>query len=338
MEEEDDDFYEPNPASTGGAPPVHSTPSNPATVEGAKASAKDLEEGEEEEEEGEEDEEVDESDSDIDIITDRKDATKSIQQSQPSRFPAIRNLPQRTTSTDPVPKTATPPLKTATPIKVTPPKSGADFPAVRSSKIDVDAVPEYEGKRLTELDIDEDLKEHDKPWRVPGTDVSDYFNYGFDEFTWSLYCLKQEKTRADVQEDKKGFSMAMDGGSMGMPGLMPSAPGAAQGGMGMPPMPGMGDMPPEMMAQMMAQMMGSGVDPSQMDPSMFGMQAAMGASNGGNPQGQGFGSGQQNFGGQGQNGQQMGFGFDSSMMAGDAGRGRQGNFGGRGRGGNRRNW
>ena len=28
----------------------------------------------------------------------------------------------------------------------------------------------------------EDLEEH--PWRLPHTDISDYFNYGFNETTW----------------------------------------------------------------------------------------------------------------------------------------------------------
>lgn len=178
---------------------------------------------------------------------------------------------------------------------------------------------------------------------MPGTDTTDFFNYGFDEFTWSLYCLKQEKTRAEAQEDKKGFSMVMDGGPMAMPGMRPG-PGGAPPGMNMPGMPGMGDMGgPDMMAQMaqMAQMMG--MDPNQMDPAMFGMQQPGGGQGGGN-QMQGYGGGgQQGYGPQGQNQQQQqqpGYGFDASMMGGDANRNRQANMGGRGGrgGGNRRNW
>ncbi|KAM4549133.1 uncharacterized protein fip1l1a [Odontesthes bonariensis] len=30
-----------------------------------------------------------------------------------------------------------------------------------------------------------------KPWRKPEADISDYFNYGFNEETWSAYCKKQ---------------------------------------------------------------------------------------------------------------------------------------------------
>ena len=186
------------------------------------------------------------------------------------------------------------------------------------------------GRSTTDQSACADLQEHAKPWRVPGTDVSDYFNYGFDEFTWALYCLKQDKTRAAVQEDKKGFSMIMDGGPMAMPGM--PAPGGGANGMAMPAMPampGMGDMGPDMMAQMaqMAQMMGPGMDMSQMDPSMFGMAQTPAGPAGGN-QAQGFGPGQQGYAPPGPNQQQMGFGYDN----------RQGSYAGRGRGANRRNW
>ncbi len=146
---------------------------------------------------------------------------------------------------------------------------------MRTSTIDVDHVPTYKpvGKPITQVDIDEgtrlaphdlfpfrshflrgqfiltsfqisDLKQHEKPWRLPGTDVSDFFNYGFDEFTWTLYCLKQDKTRAQVQEDKKDFTSGM----MGADGAGVSG-GSGIGGMppfampGMPGMPGVSGMP-----------------------------------------------------------------------------------------------
>lgn len=47
------------------------------------------------------------------------------------------------------------------------------------------------GGRKTAFDIDiESLEE--KPWRKPGIDISDYFNYGFDESSWKvdLYTYK----------------------------------------------------------------------------------------------------------------------------------------------------
>ena len=33
----------------------------------------------------------------------------------------------------------------------------------------------------------------DKPWRKPGADISDWFNYGFNEETWQAYSEKQNE-------------------------------------------------------------------------------------------------------------------------------------------------
>jgi len=173
------------------------------------------------------------------------------------------------------------------------------------------------------LIITPDLIENDKPWRRPGTDVSDYFNYGFDEFTWALYASKQDSLRAEFSPEKQqkmmeDMNMMMMGG---MPGMMP-------GGGAPAPMPGMDGIPPEMQA-MMQQMMQSGMDPSQMDPQA--MQAMFGGGGmGGQQQAPGGGV----FGGQGQN-QQFG-GFDQNMMnqgSQESNRGGRGGFRGkRGRG------
>lgn len=35
----------------------------------------------------------------------------------------------------------------------------------------------------------------DKPWRKPGADITDYFNYGFSEETWRSYCERQKRMR-----------------------------------------------------------------------------------------------------------------------------------------------
>jgi pre-mRNA 3'-end-processing factor FIP1 len=221
------------------------------------------------------------------------------------------------------------------------PISGADLPAIATSKIDVDAKPIYEpaGKPITQVVIDDDLTENDKPWRRPGTDVSDYFNYGFDEFTWALYAAKQEALRSEFDPEKisqnqkkmmEDMNMMMTmGGFSGMPG-MPTASGAPGASMpGMPAMPGMDGMLPDFQA-MMQQMMASGVDMSQMDPatfaSMAGGQDGMGGQGGaqGASGAAGFG-GQQGYG-QAGNQQGMGFGYDNSSNR------------GRGRGRGHRNW
>ena len=35
----------------------------------------------------------------------------------------------------------------------------------------------------------------EKPWKKPGADITDYFNYGFTEETWNAYCTRQRKMR-----------------------------------------------------------------------------------------------------------------------------------------------
>merc|ERR1719430_2114470 len=37
----------------------------------------------------------------------------------------------------------------------------------------------------------------DKPWKKPGADITDYFNYGFTEDTWQAYCSRQRRMRVN---------------------------------------------------------------------------------------------------------------------------------------------
>lgn len=188
-------------------------------------------------------------------------------------------------------------------------------------------------------DIPLDFPEDDKPWRRPGSDITDYFNYGFDEFTWASYCLKQDSLRKEVSDQKKQMEEMQN--FLGMPGGMPTVAGmpvpSAGAVAGMPSMGGSADMPPEMQ-QMMGQMIQQGIDPMQMDPAMFmqQMQQMMAGGQVG-PNGsqvQGFGGGQA-YAGQGQNPQQMAFGFGAGNQGGGGAVGGR-NQGGRGQG--RRNW
>ncbi|KAL1971378.1 hypothetical protein VTN77DRAFT_331 [Rasamsonia byssochlamydoides] len=344
MEEEDDDLYDPadtlpqNQAQNGdaqqGAPAV-----NPA-------------EGEEYEEE-----EVEDDEDDFNIITEAPaDATPEV--SHP-RHVTLRNEPQRSASVDSAaaakPSTPSVPTKvegtspSVAPAKpAAPSKPGSAYPPVHTSTIDVNANPVHPvtGKPLLSTDLDNDFPtEDDKPWRRPGSDISDYFNYGFDEFTWASYCLKQQELRKEVADQKKQLedmqAFLSMGGLPGLPGAPPGAPtsgpGPAPAPGGLPGLPGMPDMSPEMMQGMLASMMAQGLDPSSMDPMSF-MQHAQAMMGGGQPgagggqQGQPGFSGQpqgQGFGGQGGNQQQMGF----------SGYNQQGGFGaGRGRGGGGRRW
>lgn len=42
----------------------------------------------------------------------------------------------------------------------------------------------------------------EKPWQKPGADIADYFNYGFSDETWNLYCERQKKLRAEYGTQK----------------------------------------------------------------------------------------------------------------------------------------
>ncbi|KAK4205023.1 putative Pre-mRNA polyadenylation factor fip-1 [Triangularia verruculosa] len=316
--DEDEDFYGNSDEETTPA----ATTAQPATATAPQAESKsdansDLEEGEEEDEGGEMDED---EDSDIDIITERKDNSQPAPPPQ-SKYSEIRNIPQRsTTAPEGAPAKQSPSVARDS---LRQQQQQTELPPVSTSKIDVNAIPIHKptGKPLTQVNIDEDLPDNDKPWRKPGTDLSDYFNYGFDEFTWALYAQKQEAMRGEYNQDAiaQNNTKMMEEMTkmMMMGGMMPGAGGPGGAGMGVPgggaQMGGMDGMPPEMQA-MMQQMMANGMDPSQMGDmsGMFqgGQQPGPGAQ-----QGQGFGQG--GFGGN--QGQGYG-GYD--QMGGGRGRGR----------------
>jgi pre-mRNA 3'-end-processing factor FIP1 len=183
------------------------------------------------------------------------------------------------------------------------------------------------GKPIMDSDMDNDFPTDDKPWRRPGSDVSDFFNYGFDEFTWVSYCLKQREVRKEVGDQKRQVDEMQSFLGMGIPPMPGAPPGPGAPGPGapaMPGMPGMPDMNPDMMQGMLASMMSQGLDPSSMDPMAFMQHAQnmMGGQPGGGQQGQpGFGGPGPGPGFQGGQGQ-MGYG----------GYEQRGNYGGRGRG------
>ncbi|KAJ5760355.1 hypothetical protein N7520_007511 [Penicillium odoratum] len=264
------------------------------------------------------------------------------------RHASLRQDSQRPPSADssPISKSATPAtprqdgpaslpgIGSAAPAKPTVPqnqKPGSSYPAIHTSNIDVNGNPVHPstGKTIMATDMDADFPADDKPWRRPGSDVSDFFNYGFDEFTWVSYCLKQQETRKEVSDQKRqmdDMSSFLGMGMPPMPGAPPPVPGpAGSGPAAMPGMSGMPDIPPDVMQQMLAGMMAQGMDPSNMDPMTF-MQSAQammgGPPGGGQPP-------QQSFGGQGQN---QGFGQPPQGQMGYGGYDQRGNYGGRGRG------
>ncbi|XP_065187124.1 pre-mRNA 3'-end-processing factor FIP1-like isoform X3 [Sycon ciliatum] len=91
---------------------------------------------------------------------------------------------------------------------VTAPVTVVPTPAPQPAKgLDVDAVGKINGVSTYEFDLD---SVDDKPWRKPGADITDYFNYGFTEDTWKQYCEKQRRLRIDnvpTQLPKKGYEV-----------------------------------------------------------------------------------------------------------------------------------
>ena len=67
---------------------------------------------------------------------------------------------------------------------------------VQAKGIDLDAPGMINDQPTYDYDLQE-VKDEDKPWRKPGADITDYFNYGFNEETWIAYCAKQKRLRAE---------------------------------------------------------------------------------------------------------------------------------------------
>lgn len=56
-------------------------------------------------------------------------------------------------------------------------------------KVDLDGQPTHKGTMIYDLDL---ASMEEKPWRKPGADVTDYFNYGFNEGQSFSLCIQQE--------------------------------------------------------------------------------------------------------------------------------------------------
>lgn len=67
----------------------------------------------------------------------------------------------------------------------------------QGQKLDLDAVADVNGTPLFDLQLQAFTGTDEAPWRKPGADITDYFNYGFTEYTWVLYCERQQKLRAE---------------------------------------------------------------------------------------------------------------------------------------------
>ncbi|EPR79956.1 pre-mRNA polyadenylation factor fip1 [Spraguea lophii 42_110] len=78
--------------------------------------------------------------------------------------------------------------------------SSSNLQVIVEDQKPVQAIPQMpmiDGTKLFDFEID---NLEDKPWRKPGADITDYFNYGFDEVTWKLYCAKQKNIREEFKD------------------------------------------------------------------------------------------------------------------------------------------
>ncbi|KAF8323805.1 hypothetical protein DL93DRAFT_2069827 [Clavulina sp. PMI_390] len=146
-----------------------------------------------------------------------------------------------------------------------------------SPHIDPTEAGTYSGTSIFDVDM-QNLDQ--KGWRKPGADLSDWFNYGFDEISWEAYCVRK-RDLAEMAADLKNNVLNMAGmpedmlqnsvppemrsmliaqsARMNIPQQMNFPNGAPQNQNGFP-MQNMGfpsmNMPPEMMGMGMGPMAG----------------------------------------------------------------------------------
>ncbi|KAL7671617.1 hypothetical protein ACOME3_006508 [Neoechinorhynchus agilis] len=78
-------------------------------------------------------------------------------------------------------------------------------PGLTANLIENPSCATINGTPIFDLDLNQ-LKDEEKPWLKPGADITDYFNYGFNEETWTvysmlarvhLYCIRQRTLRTE---------------------------------------------------------------------------------------------------------------------------------------------
>ncbi|KAI0652565.1 hypothetical protein C8Q79DRAFT_938290 [Trametes meyenii] len=179
--------------------------------------------------------------------------------------------------------------------------------------INPSAVGTVDGRSIFDYDLNAIAE---KPWRRPGSDLSDWFNYGFDEISWEAYCYRRRELGelatmlksnvlnfAGMPEDQlialppEVRTMVMAGATAVMAGGGAGGPGG--GGM-IPPGAGMnmnGGMMNQMMnmGPMMNPMMEMGVNMGDMSMMQDGGGGPQGGGQGGQEgqvgMGEGFGPG-----------------------------------------------
>ncbi|KAG5513882.1 hypothetical protein PMAC_000504 [Pneumocystis sp. 'macacae'] len=169
-----------------------------------------------------------ESDSDIEFVIETKPGQRAEPLSRPAPYSGVR---------------VSVPTKSVDKVHLSSQKTEPSAP--KPPGVDVYHVAEWNGKSLYQLDMD---SIEDKPWNKPGADITDYFNYGFDEFTWMAYCAKQIGIREEFSPQK--FMQIM--GQMSGPDIMSMAPNmqVMMAAGGFPGMQNISGMHPDMVPMM----------------------------------------------------------------------------------------
>ncbi|KAL1922726.1 uncharacterized protein VTP21DRAFT_9102 [Calcarisporiella thermophila] len=138
---------------------------------------------EEQDEKNVAEEEEEESESDVEIIINNDDAKPTAKGSLMNIRPNLFSRPQTTEAASPNGQ-----------------EENAQTVQKKSGGIDLETPGTWNGQSILEVDPE---SFEDKPWRKPGADISDYFNFGFNEVTWRIYCQKQKQIREERGNQRK---------------------------------------------------------------------------------------------------------------------------------------
>ncbi|KAK7063894.1 hypothetical protein R3P38DRAFT_3382625 [Favolaschia claudopus] len=125
-------------------------------------------------------------------------STPQATQAPPPPIASSSEPPPSTLTAPPQPQPAPqpePPAQIQTQPEAAPEDDGVDpstLPPVTAPPshpaIDPTATGQMEGRYIIDVDL---ASLADKQWRKPGSDISDWFNYGFDELSWEAYCYRR---------------------------------------------------------------------------------------------------------------------------------------------------
>lgn len=156
---------------------------------------------------GKEEDSDDDDDSDVEFIIDTKPGHRADPPHRQQGHARLSVPKENRNKESERPANDRPPSRVKSPIPV---KSGSPKPleeAVdsRVPPVDLETPALFDGLPITEIDLE---TMENKPWRQPGADITDFFNYGFDEFTWTAYCGKQNGLREEYDPQKMMAEMA----------------------------------------------------------------------------------------------------------------------------------